>query len=310
MIIANPIYDIVLKKLMENLDIARGILECILNTRIEQLDFASQELTTTSEEHLLTYFRMDFKARIATSEGSKNVLIEMQKGKLAMDVDRFRAYLGEEYRRLCEVREADGEVHRRGLPIITIYFFGYPIDPRLPGAFKIDRRYLDLITGEELGVRSDVMERLTHDAYVVQITRLGDQQRNAVEELLAIFRQDHPADEAGHTLIVEEDGGHSALVTDILYNLRRLVEKKEVKDQMAIEDEMYEALARGIEEETREIKIAMRELERKSEELQRERQKEQRERKKEQRKREEIERKYAEAAAEIARLRQLSANTE
>ncbi len=284
MIIANPIYDIVFKRLMENLDIARGILECILNTKIEQLDFASQELTTVNEEHLLTYYRMDFKARIVTPEGSKNVLIEMQKGKLPTDVDRFRAYLGEEYRRLCEVRETDGAVQRRGLPIITIYFFGYTIDDRLPGAFKIDRHYVDLITGEELGTRCDTMERLTHDAYAVQITRLGDRQRNAVEELLAIFRQDHPGDEAGHTLIVEEDGEHSALITDILYNLRRLVEAPDVKQKMAIEDEMYEALARGIEEETREIKQAMREAERG---------------------REEAERRCAEAEAEIERLRRL-----
>jgi len=57
MIIANPIYDIVFKRLMENLDIARGILECILNTSIEQLEFASQEFTTPSPtgDHLLTY---------------------------------------------------------------------------------------------------------------------------------------------------------------------------------------------------------------------------------------------------------------
>jgi len=292
MIIANPIYDIVFKKLMENLDIARGILECILNTSIEQLDFASQEFTTPSPtgDHLLTYFRLDFKARIVTAEGSKNVLIELQKGKLPTDVDRFRAYLAEEYRSLSEVREADGEVHRRGLPIITIYFFGYPIDSRLPGAFKIDRHYLDLITGEELNMRSDVMERLTHDAYAVQITRLGDQQRNAVEELLAIFRQDHPVDETGHTLIVEEDRPHSELVTDILYNLRRMVEKPEVKRQMAIEDEMYEAFERGLEEEMREAKKTIRELERA---------------------REEAERGRAEAEAEIARLKHLlSPNTE
>jgi hypothetical protein len=143
MIIANPIYDIVFKKLLEDLDIARGILERILDTSIEQLEFASQEFTTNDGENHLTYFRLDFKARIVTPEGSKNVLIEMQKGKLSTDVDRFRAYLAEEYRRLCDVRDADGVMQRRGLPIITIYFFGYLIDSQLPGAFKIDRHYVE-----------------------------------------------------------------------------------------------------------------------------------------------------------------------
>ena len=81
-------------------------------------------------------------------------------------------------------------------------------------------------------MRCDVMERLTHDAYVVQITQLGDQQRNDVEELLAVFLQDHPADEAGHTLIVAEDREHTPLVTDILRNLRRLVEEPAVKQHL------------------------------------------------------------------------------
>ena len=310
MIIANPTYDIVFKKLMEDLDIARGILELILETKIEQLEFASQEFTAAREDLSLTYFRLDFKARILTPEGEKNVLIEMQKGKLASDVDRFRAYLAEEYRRLYEVRDTDGVVQHRGLPIITIYFFGYTIDARLPGAFKIDRRYVDLITGEELKLRCDVMERLTHDAYAVQIPLLGELQHGAVEELLAIFRQDHPGDEAGHTLIVTEDRQHSLLVNDILQNLRRLVEKPDVQRAMAIEDEMYEALARGIEEETREIKKAIREEQNKREEAERGREEaehgreeEKRGREEAEREREEMKRQIAEAMAEIERLR-------
>ncbi len=71
---------------------------------------------------------------------------------------------------------------------------------------------------------------------------LGDRRRNDVEKLLAIFRQDHPADEKKRTLIVEETGDQPALVTDILRNLHRLVEEPEVKRKMAAEDEMYEAL--------------------------------------------------------------------
>ena len=284
MIIANPTYDIVFKKLMEDLHIARGILELILATEIEQLEFASQEFTATKEALSLTYFRLDFKARIFTKEGTKNVLIEMQKGKLSSDVDRFRTYLAEEYRRLYEIPDADGVVQRHGLPIITIYFLGYNIDTRLPAAFKIDRRYVDLITGKEIGLRCDVMERLTHDAYAVQIPLLGDHQHTTIEDLLAIFRQDHPADETGHTLIVEEDRTHSELVNDILYNLRRLVEKPDVQRAMAIEDEMYQALERGIEEERRKFEV------------------EKRKREEAERGRDEMQRRLAEALAEIARL--------
>ena len=47
MLIANPIYDIVFKYLMEDLDIAKDILSLILNTEIISLTVQPQE--TTSE---------------------------------------------------------------------------------------------------------------------------------------------------------------------------------------------------------------------------------------------------------------------
>ncbi len=208
----------------------------------------------------------------------------MQKGRLGSDVERFRGYLAEEYKRKCEVRETDGEVRQRGLPIITIYFFGLPIDERLPGAFKIDRRYVDLITGEELPWRCDAMERLTHDAYVVQISRLADQQRNEVEELLDIFRQDRIADAEGHMLNVDTDSPHSELVNDIIRTLGHLVAEPDIQREMSIEDEMYLAFEGSLEEKTRELKLAKQEAERG---------------------REEAERGLKEAEAEIARLRRL-----
>ena len=223
MLIANPVYDVIFKRLMDNLDIAKGILERILDTPIAKLDFASQELSTTKEAERLSYYRLDFTAQIETPDGYKLVMIEMQKGRIGSDVERFRGYLAEEYKRKCEVREEDGEVRQRGLPLITIYFFGLPIDERLPGAFKINREYIDLITGETLPWRCDVMERLTHDAYVVQISRLREQQRNEVEELLDIFRQDRIFDPEGHMLNVDTDSRQSELVQEIIRTLSYLV---------------------------------------------------------------------------------------
>ena len=323
MLIANPIYDVIFKRLMENLDIAKGMLERILGTTIATLDFASQEFTTTKEEERLSYYRLDFTARIQTPDGYKLVMIEMQKGRIGADVERFRGYLAEEYKRKCEVHEEDGEVRQRGLPLITIYFFGFPIDERLPGAFKIDRRYVDLITGEALPWRCDAMERLTHDAYVVQISRLREQQRSEVEELLDIFRQDRIADPEGHMLNVETDSRQSDLVKDIIRTLGYLVADPVVQRKMAIEDEMYLAFEGGLEERTRELKLAKREAEREREEALRGQEEERRGREEalrgqeeerrgreealrgqeeERRGREEERRRREEAEAEIARL--------
>jgi len=319
MLIANPIYDIVFKKLMENRAIASGMLERILGTTVDQLDFAAQEFTAKAEDGSLKFYRLDFKARILTPDGWKHVLIELQKARLSSDVERFRTYLAEEYRRVYQIPQTMGEPLRQSLPIITIYFFGYTIDDRLPGAVKIDRRYLDLITREELTVRCDVLERLTHDCYAVQIPLLGDTQRNDVEELLAVFRQDHPSDRTRHTLIVDEKRPHTPLIRQIYRTLTRLAETKEVKEKMAKEDVMFEILAREVEEKMREERGRREAAERQCEEERQLREEEQRlrkaadrQREEEQRlretadnQREEEQRKREAAEAEIARLKRL-----
>ena len=299
MIIANPIYDIVFKKLMEDRDIARGVLERILGTEIDQLAFASQEHTAATEDGRLTFFRLDFIANIREKNGEwKRVLIELQKARLTSDVDRFRAYLATEYRRVSEVPRTDGGTTRQGLPIITIYFFGYLIDKRLPGAFKIDRRYIDLITGEELSARSEVMERLTHDAYAVQIPALGDQQRNEVEELLAIFRQEHLVGDLGHLVAFDEDHPPSDLLQRILRMLTYLAAEPDIQRKMDVEDEMYFTLSAETAEAERRAAEAERQLadaERRLAEEQRQREEAEQQCAEEQRQREE-------AQAEVARL--------
>ena len=95
MIIANPLYDVVFKYLLEDIDIAREIIATILGEEITDLEVKPQETATEvlpdGNIHIL---RFDFKATIATATGEvKKVLIELQKIKLALNVVRFRRYL-------------------------------------------------------------------------------------------------------------------------------------------------------------------------------------------------------------------------
>ncbi len=250
MLIANPIYDIVFKRLMEDHEIARGILERITETTIDQLDFAAKEHTLALDDGRLTFFRLDFIARIRQGDGTwKKVLIEVQKARLASDVERFRRYLGQQYCCTDEVTGPDGRVSRHtSLPIITIYFFGYTIEEGLPAAFMINREYLDLITHERLSEKSAVMESLTHNSYVVQIPKLQEGHRNEVEELLDIFRQNRFADASGHALEVCDEKPQSDLIKRILRRLTELAQTFEVQQRMALEDEAYLILEREVEE--------------------------------------------------------------
>ncbi|MDQ1351990.1 MAG: hypothetical protein QG657_2296 [Acidobacteriota bacterium] len=192
MLIANPIYDTVFKYLMENLKVAKGIISTIIDEEILTLDLAAQEHTYQSTEPALMIFHLDFIAKIRLKQGgSKNVLIELQKSNLAYDILRFRRYLGKKYLQPDEVLLPDGTAAQEALPIITIYFLGFNLDGKLPAVIKVNRKYIDLLGGEEITEKNDFIERLTHDSYVIQVKRLDLKMRNELEYVLSVFKQEN-----------------------------------------------------------------------------------------------------------------------
>ena len=260
MIIANPIYDIVFKYLMEDLDIARGIISRIINEDIIELNFHAQEHTAEKGNYNLTFFRLDFKAKIRVNENDhKIVLIELQKTRLATDIERFRNYIGNQYKQLDEISDENGEVYKTSLPIITIFFLGDTLSSTLPASLKINRQYADLITGEVIEERHAFIEALSHDMYVVQIPVLPEETQTELEELLAIFCQDHPADDSRHSLVVDEDKLFSKFNNKILRRLRKLVEEPKIREQMDVEDEICRMLEAELDEKTRELKHQIKE---------------------------------------------------
>ena len=100
MIIANTIYDVVFKKLMESEKVAKFFIGTLLDTTVETIEVKPQEFTYVAELAGLSVFRLDFIATNKTREGElKKVLIEIQKGKNQIDLMRFRNYVAEQYKR-------------------------------------------------------------------------------------------------------------------------------------------------------------------------------------------------------------------
>nr|VFK47960.1 MAG: hypothetical protein BECKTC1821D_GA0114238_10553 [Candidatus Kentron sp. TC] len=124
--IANPIYDVVFKYLLQNNEIAILILSTIIEEEILALDLPPQETAVTLENRSFTVYRLDFSARIKTAGGAeKHVIIEIQKAKFATDIMRFRRYLGDQYSKGFPVA---GEKAPKAIPIIGIYFLGYRLE--------------------------------------------------------------------------------------------------------------------------------------------------------------------------------------
>jgi len=67
--IANPIYDVVFKYLMQNNEIAILILSTILEEEILSLNFLPQETAMAVENRTFTVYKLDFSALIKTSGG-------------------------------------------------------------------------------------------------------------------------------------------------------------------------------------------------------------------------------------------------
>jgi transcriptional regulator of heat shock response len=123
MIIANPIYDVVFKRMLENERVAKFFIGTLLDQTIQSVEVKPQELTQFDKDNVLTVFRLDFIATIVTATGeSKKVLIEVQKAQKEIDLMRFRNYLGEQYKKEDTINDK-----KVALPITTIYILGFTL---------------------------------------------------------------------------------------------------------------------------------------------------------------------------------------
>ncbi len=191
MIIANPIYDVVFKRLMQNTRIARFFIETLIEETLDDVELKPQEFVYTDEQKILAVSRYDFIATIKTNTGEhKKVLIEIQKAKNAIDLMRFRNYLGEQYKKEDEIQTEFGKI-KKPLPIIAIYLLGFDLAGVESAAVKAARNYTDLLTNKIINQKSDFIERLSHDCYVVQMTRFNDNVHTRLEQLLSVFEQNN-----------------------------------------------------------------------------------------------------------------------
>ena len=211
MIIANPIYDTVFKRLMENRRIARFFVETLIGEQVEEIAMMPKEYTyekkskkkkntvpqgdESVEVEILSVIRYDFVATIRTAEGeNKKVLIEIQKSSKPTDLMRFRTYLGEQYKIRDLVEVATGKVEK-ALPIVSIYLLGFTIPKIKTPAMKVNRSYIDMIGKTEIKQKSRLVEALTHDGYFVQIPHIKGKPRTSLEKLLSVFEQKYFIDD-------------------------------------------------------------------------------------------------------------------
>ena len=261
--IANPIYDVVFKYMMDDKKIAKLLISKIIGQEVIDIDFQPQESTVKVKapefKESFTVFRLDFAATIQVAANEyKRVIIEIQKAKLPTDILRFRKYLASQY-----------ASERQSFPIISIYFLGHTLEHTDSAIIKVARTYQDVSTGQSIAKKEVFIESLTHDSYVIQIPYLEGKRRNELEVLLSIFDQSQK--ESNHILYIQEED-YPQEYGIVIRKLQKAMSDKEVENAMDIEDEVIQVLGdkeRQIANLRNEVSEKNKELSAKDEEIER-----------------------------------------
>jgi hypothetical protein len=229
---------------MENDRVAKFFIGTLLDEVIEKVEVLPQELIYENKLSALAVFRLDFIATILTESGEhKKVLIEIQKAKNEVDLMRFRNYLAAQYKKEDEINNV-----KVALPITTIYILGFKLPEIETACLKVKRDYIDQINKSALTTKSDFVEKLTHDSYIVQVGRITNRYQTKLDKLLSIFEQTNFVDDSQITkeFIHEIDGIEMKEATDILHHTG--TDPKE-KKQIENEEEAWrtvDAMAGGL----------------------------------------------------------------
>ncbi len=261
--LANPIYDTVFKYLMEDMEIARRFLSQIIGEEIKKIELRPQEHTIKSKKHGVTILRFDFKATIQLKEQSpkskaakknwkpkyKTVLIELQKAKKPKDIERFRRYIGDNYKKKDVITDENGRVESVDLPIVTIYILGFPMPPIETSVLKINRVYTDLNTNKPLKVQTEFIEKLTHDCYAILIKKLPKESRSELERILQVFNQTYTLDSDNKFLEIKAELVEGNELLEIMSGrLKDAALDEEIIEGILLEQEVEEVIDQHIRE--------------------------------------------------------------
>jgi len=238
MIVANPIYDIVFKYLMEDERIARTILSALLKKEVVSVAVRPHEYTN-DQRSSLSVFRIDFGATIREHDGSeKLILVELQKTWLETETLRFRQYLGVQY------SNPNNMVGESALPTVAVYLLGHKVgDIEEPVLYVHHQSYDYNGNVVTKGLPNSFIDSLTHDSIIVQIPRLHGQINNRLDMVLSIFDQSRKDELDEHVLRLDERVYASDQdMEHILHRLTMAAADADMRHDMNVEDEYFSVI--------------------------------------------------------------------
>ena len=251
--IANPIYDLAFKYLMEDERVVKILLSALLRKHVVEVETRRNELINV-ERDPVSVFRLDYRAVTRDKDGhEEHVLIELQKSDLPSDLLRFRQYLGTQYRAEENmVPDCDDPESKRkhALPMVAIYLLGHPVGRIEEPVLYVNHR-AENYEGEPVtrGLPDPFVDSLTHSSIIVQIPLLHGRVRNHVERILNIFDQERKDSQHSYLLNIDEaDYGEDEDLRLIFHRLLTAGASREMRERMEMEDLMLRDYdERGVE---------------------------------------------------------------
>ena len=238
--IANPVYDVVFKYLMDDSRIARTILSALLKKNVVAVEMRPHEYVNEQRD-TLSVFRIDFGATVRSDDGTEQlILVELQKTWLETETLRFRQYLGVHY------SNPKNMVGDHAIPTVAVYLLGHRVGDIEEPVLYVNHQSYDyegrLVTK---GMPDAFVESLTHDSIIVQIPRLHGQINNRLDKVLSIFDQTRRDRDNEHILLVDErlysDDQDMSL---IIHRLTMAAADAQVRHSMNVEDEYISFIER------------------------------------------------------------------
>jgi hypothetical protein len=243
--IANPMYDVVFKFMMEDEEAAKSFLSAIIDEKIVELECLAQEdlvwiasRKKNEEKDLFSPIcRYNFSAKIFVPDDEvKTVLIDLRKAKSTANVAQVQYYIGmSNFYPIRDFNCLADDRHRILLLEHDIHMKEYPI-------LRIDHQLEDLLNHTILNVepRDEFLLSMYFRLWIVQLKQIK-QRRNGLETLLNIMFDEKNCTRNRHILTVEEND-FAPEYRSIANRLRIAGESQEIQTKMDEEDRYSEGL--------------------------------------------------------------------
>ena len=237
--IANPIYDVVFKYLMEDERIARTILSALLRKEITHVEMRPHEYVSEKIDSI-TVQRIDFGATVRENGQERLILIELQKTWLPTELLRFRQYLARQYRDTKNM--VIGKQNEYALPMVMVYLLGHHVGDIQEPVIYVQHEVHDyeghVVTQ---GLPDPFIDSLTHESIIVQIPLLRGQVNTRLDRILSIFDQSNKDSIDAKLLRIDEDryDADDADLQRILLRLTGAAADEAFRRRMDLEDEIF-----------------------------------------------------------------------